>query len=317
MRRFRTMLAAAVLGVLPIAATAQGTYPERPITMIVPFAAGNSADILARVLADHVGRQLNTSIVIENRPGAESILGATTAARARADGYTIMLASTSALAAAPALNKNLPYDPVTDFTPITQISLQPYVIVVRPDHPAEDISQLIQMAKDDPGRITFASSNTTTRVASELFRSMAGIELTNIPYTGTDQAFLDVRNGQVAMMFAGSTSALPQIAQGTLRPLAVSSADRWEELPDVPTLGEVVPGYEFSAWHALVAPAAAPDEAISVLNAAFHAAMNDPDIAAQVDVALFPTTPDELSATIQRDIDVWHEIVEEAGLPVN
>lgn len=316
MKRLASKLAALLVAALPAGAVAQ-SYPDRPLTIIVPFAAGNSADILTRVLADHVGRQLETSIVVENRPGAESILGAATAARATPDGYTIMLASTSALAAAPALNANLPYDPVTDFAPITQISLQPYVIVVRPDHPAQDIEELIQLARDEPGRVTFASSNTTTRVASELFRSMAGLEMTNIPYTGTDQAFLDVRNGQVVMMFAGSTSAVPQIQQGVLRALAVSSTERWEDLPDVPTLSETVEGYEFNAWHALVAPAGTPPEAIAVLNKAFHTAMSDPDIIDQVEVELYPTTPEQLGETIQRDVEVWRDIARTAGLPVS
>jgi tripartite-type tricarboxylate transporter receptor subunit TctC len=317
--RFIITAAMALLATVT-AVSAESKYPAKPIKVIVPFAAGNTADILARVLGEHVGRQLRTTLVVENRPGAESILGSTLAAKAPADGYTIMLGSTSGLAAAPALRENLSYDPISDFEPVTQVTRQSYVLVVKPEFPANSIADLIEMAKSQPGKFTFGSSNTTTRVASELFRSMAGIQMTNVPYSGTDQAIQDLLNGQITMFFAGSLTATPHIERKALKPLAVSTETRLATLPDVPALNETVPGYSFYAWHALVAPKGTPSDIIATLNGAFRKAMQDTDVLSKLMTAggseLQPSTPEELRQLMARDVVQWRTIVKQANIPV-
>lgn len=301
------------------AAPAQDAYPTKPIRVIVPFTAGNTADILARVIGEEVGRTLGTTLIVDNRPGAESVLGTALAAAARPDGYTIMLGSTSGLAAAVPLRARLPYDP-RDFAPITQITQQSYVLLVKPDFPADTIPELVALAKEQPGRLIFGSSNTTTRVAAELFRSMAGIEMTHVPYTGTDQAVQDLLNEQIALFFAGALTATPHIQRGSLKPLAISTATRSPDLPDLPALGESVPGYAFSAWHALVAPKGTPPEIVARLNEAFRDAMGDAEVLAKLRTAggteLKSSTPDELGGLIAADIEQWRTIVADAKIPV-
>lgn len=311
-------VAAVVFG-LCAGAQAQDAYPTKPIKVIVPFAAGNTADILARVIGEQVGKTLNTTLVVDNRPGAESVVGTAMAAAAPADGYTIMLGSTSGLAAAVSLRKQLPYNPL-DFAPITQVTQQSYILLVKPDFPANDIAGLIEQAKQQPSKLTFGSSNTTTRVAAELFRSMAGIEMTHVPYTGTDQALQDLLNGQITMFFSGALTATPHIERGALKPLAISIANRSQALPDLPTVGETVPGYAFSAWHAVVAPKGTPPEIVAKLNEAFVGAMQDPGVLEKLRTAggteLKSSTPEGLGKLIASDIEQWRTIVQQANIPV-
>jgi tripartite-type tricarboxylate transporter receptor subunit TctC len=299
-------------------AKAESKYPTKPIKVVVPQAAGNGADIVARVLSEHVGKQLNATIVVENRPGAEAVLGTTLAAKAPADGYTLLVGSTSAMAAAPTLHAKLNYDPIESFEHVTQLTQDSYVLVVKPDSPINSVADLIRLAKEQPGKVTFGSSNTTTRVASELFRSMAGLNLTHVPYTGTEQAIQDLINGQITMYFAGTVASAPYIKRGALKPLAVSSASRSANLPDVPALSEFVPGYSFSAWRSLVAPKGTPREVITTLNAAFGKAVQDPAIIAKLSggTELKASTPEELAELIKNDITKWRTIVKEANIPV-
>jgi tripartite-type tricarboxylate transporter receptor subunit TctC len=297
---------------------AQSKYPSKAIKIIVPQAAGNGADIAARIIGEHVGKQLNTTVIIENRPGAEAVLGTSIAAAAPPDGYTLLVGSTSAMAAAPALHKNLSYDPLKTFDHVTQLTSDSYVLVVGPNSPINSVTDLIAMAKAQPGKVTFGSANTTTRVATELFRSMANLNMTHVPYTGSEQAFQDLMNGQITMMFAGTLASAPYIKRKALKPLAVSTDTRSPDLPDVPTVGELVPGYSFSAWRSLVVPAGTPREIILTLNKAFKDAIEDKDVVAKLSAGTDPkaSTPEELTALIKNDIDKWKKIVKEANIPV-
>src|SRR5688572_1524587 len=255
------LLVAGALGALASLPPAQAqSYPVKPVRLIVPFAAGGAADVPGRILAHRLTELVGQQIVIENRPGAGSTIGAEAAARAAPDGYTLFMISNTHFVSA-GLYKKLAYDSLNDFTPITQITSAPNVLIVHPSLPAKNVKELIALAKSRPGQINYASSGngSTQHLTGALFSKMAGINMTHIPYRGSGPVTADLLAGQVQVGFPGIAGMLPHIKSGKLRPLGVSGAKRSPELPDVPTIAEAgVKGYEMVAWFGIAAPKGLP-----------------------------------------------------------
>lgn len=276
--------AAIVCGSLTIAALLAAAsahaqnWPTRPITWIVPFAAGGPTDALARTIADRVSREVGQSIIIENSPGAGGTIGAAKAARAAPDGYTMLVGHMGYMGAAPALYKKLSYDPVKDFAPVFRFPDTPMVLMVRKDHPAKDVKALVDYGKKNPGKlfISNAGMGSTSHLIAAMFAASAGIQVSLVPYKGAGPALIDVIGGQVDGMFDQTNTALPQITESKVRPLAVTSATRVSQLKDVPTLAETVaPGFEAATWYGIYAPKGTPPAAVDKVQQAYLKVMSD------------------------------------------
>jgi tripartite-type tricarboxylate transporter receptor subunit TctC len=268
---------AAVLALLAGAAWAQ-PFPARPITWIVPFAAGGPTDALARGIADKVSREVGQPIIIDNSAGAGGTIGAAKAARAPADGYTMLVGHMGYMGAAPALYKKLSYDPVNDFAPVFRFPDTPLVLMVRKEHPAKDIKALVEFGKANPDKmfISNAGVGSTSHLIAALFANSAGMKVSLVPYKGAGPALIDVIGGQVDGMFDQTNTALPQINEGKVKALAVTSKVRLPQLKDVPTLAEtVLPGFEASTWYGIYAPKGTPQAALDKMQAAYLKVMTD------------------------------------------
>ena len=302
------------------AQTAESRYPDRPIRFIVPFPAGAVTDIVSRIVAQKLSERLGQPVVIENRVGASGNLGADALARATPDGYTIGLATASTHTIAPSLNPNLPYDPVKDFAPVSLLGFAPYVLVVYAGLPAKNVAELIALAKAKPRALNYSTVGPASlaQFAGALFASMAGVELTQVPYRSATHAVVDLNEGRIEMQFGATAASLPFIREGKLRALAVTSEKRVGVLPDVPTLSEAgLAGYEASLWMAIEAPAGTPSAILERLTRETHAALDDPEVkkglATQV-LEIVPSSSDELRERIRRDIDKWKAIAARAGI---
>jgi tripartite-type tricarboxylate transporter receptor subunit TctC len=272
-----TLVAAAALFAAALPARAQG-YPTKPITWIVPFSAGGPTDALARTIAERVSREVGQSIVIDNSPGAGGTVGAAKAARATPDGYTMLVGHMGYMGAAPALYKKLGYDPVKDFAPVFRFPDTPMVLMVRKDHPAKDIQALVDYGRKNPGKlfISNAGMGSSSHLIAALFASSAGMKVSLVPYKGAGPALIDVIGGQVDGMFDQTNTALPQITESKVRPLAVTSASRVPQLKDVPTLAEtVVPGFEAATWYGIYAPKGTPQAVLDTMQKAYLKVMAD------------------------------------------
>lgn len=267
-----------IAALLAAASVHAQNWPTRPITWIVPFAAGGPTDALARTIADRVSREVGQSIIIENTPGAGGTIGAGKAARAPADGYTMLVGHMGYMGAAPALYKKLPYDPVKDFAPVFRFPDTPMVLMVRKDHPAKDVKALVDYGKQNPGKlfISNAGMGSTSHLIAAMFASSAGIKVSLVPYKGAGPALIDVIGGQVDGMFDQTNTALPQITEAKVRPLAVTSARRVAQLKDVPTLAETVaPGFEAATWYGIYAPKGTAPAAVEKMQQAYLKVMKD------------------------------------------
>jgi tripartite-type tricarboxylate transporter receptor subunit TctC len=302
---------------------AQGTYPERPITLVVPFPAGGSTDLVARVVAERMGKELGQSIIVENRGGAGGNIGSAAVAKADPDGYTILMGTVATHALNPALYRKMPYDAVADFAPVALLVVVPNVLVVNPDFPAKNVQELIALLKEKPGEYSYASSGNGTplHLSGELFKSMAGVDMVHIPYKGAGPALIDVMGGHVPIMFDNLPSSTEHIRAGKLRGLAVTTAERAPSMPDLPTIAESgLPGYETYTWNALFAPAGTPKDVIDRLNAAANAAVADPDVQAKLkDVGAVPkgSTPEELASHVQAELAKWAPVVKASGAQID
>ena len=295
-------------------------WPDRPIRLIVPFPAGATTDLVARIVAAKLGERLGQPIVIENRAGASGSVGAEAVARATPDGYTMGLATTSTHAIASSLNPNLAYDPVKDFAPVAMVGEAPYVLVVTNALPATTIPELVALAKAKPRALNYSTVGPASlaQFAGALFSKMTGVELTAVPYRSATQAMVDVNEGRVEMQFGAIGASLPFVRDGKVRPLAVTSSKRVDALPAVPTLSESgLPGYEAVLWIAFLMPPATPSAILARMNQETVAALAEPDVrqglAAQA-VQVTSSTPDELRERIRRDIEKWRTIAAEAGI---
>ncbi len=283
-------------------AMAQG-YPNKPIKAIVPFAAGSATDQIGRAFAQKMSEQLGQPIVIENKAGVNGMLGADAVAKAAPDGYTIMVGTNSTNAAPKGLMKKLPYDQDTALAPIGYIGSVPLIVAVNHDIPAKNLKELVAMAKAKPGQVTFASASTSQRVSSEMLQSMAGIEMTHVPYKSGPAAMTDLIGGQVNLFTADFAVMLPQVKAGKIRGLAVTSMQRSKAIPELPTVNEAlgVKDYELIAYFAMFAPAGTPADVIAKLNKALNAAATDKDIVEKFSAIGFETAPGSPEALAQRN----------------
>ena len=297
-------------------------WPERPIRLIVPFTAGSSSDIIARLVAQKLGDRLGQPLVVENRVGGGGAVGSNEVARADGDGYTLGVANTSTHAVAASLAP-LPYDPAKDFAPVSMLGHSPFVLALHPGVPAQTVPELIALARAKPRMLNYASAGPATlaHLAGALFEKMAGVELTHVPYRGTAQSTLDLLEGRVEMQFGTIPPALTHIRAGKLRALAVTSAARNPALPEVPTLVESgLQGYECSLWQAIVAPAAASPTIITRLNREIGAVLDDPELRAAFaknGIEAQASSPAELGARISADAKKWRDIITSAGIRAN
>jgi len=303
---------------IPLCASIYGAdYPQRPIRLIVPFAAGGGLEITARSIGQKLTEKRGQSIVIDNRPGAATIVGSEIAAKASPDGYTLLMITTT-FAINPSLYGKLPYDPVREFAPVTQINSVPNILVVNPSIPAHTVRELIALAKAKPGQLNYASagSGTSPHLAAELFKTMAGIEMTHIPYKGIPPAVTDVIAGRVTMLMTTTISSAPHVKSGRLRALAITSPKRLAAMPDVPAIAETVPGYEADAFQGMVAPAGVPKEIVRQLADDIAAIVRLPEIRERIvadGAEPIGSTPEAFGAFLKKEMLKWGKVVKESG----
>jgi len=305
------------------AAFAAESYPSRPIRLIVPFSAGGGADIIARLLGSGMAKGLNAQFVIDNRPGAGTVLGTDLAAHSNADGYTLVLVAT-AHATNPGLVAKLPFDPMNDFAPITLAVDTPLIVVVPTSLPVANLRELIELAKSKPQRIIYGSAGqgTSGHLAMELLSLKTGISMTHVPYKGASQALIDLLGAQIQVLCTSTLPALPHVRSGQLRGLAVTSARRSRAVPDVPTVAEAapLPGFRASSWYALLAPAHTPPPIISKLHGAAIQALRSPAVMEPLlaqGADPIGGTPEELRQFLRTEIDVWTTVIRQARVKPN
>jgi tripartite-type tricarboxylate transporter receptor subunit TctC len=311
------VLAAGCLAVASAAAQAQ-TYPSRPVTLIVPFGAGSATDTVSRIVGQHLSSALKQNIVVENRPGANGAIAATYVARSAPDGYTLFMSTNSPHSAAPFLTKNVGYDPVKDFVPITRVGSFTLLLVVHPDVPAKSIAELIAYAKANPAKLTFASGNTSGIVAGETLKAWAGIDILHVPYKSAPPALNDVLAGRVSMMFTDLTTALPHVRANSLRALGATRKARSSLFPEVPSLHEAgVTDFEMDSWAGLFAPAGTPAEIITLVNAEVRKIIENPEVKGRlggIGFEAFGSTPEELGEFVKVQLAKWGKMIKDAGI---
>ncbi|MBC5785232.1 tripartite tricarboxylate transporter substrate binding protein [Ramlibacter sp. USB13] len=311
-------LALAAAAAFPFAASAQA-YPTKPVTIVVPFAAGGTTDILARVIGQALNKELGQPVVVDNRAGAGGNIGAALAAKAPADGYTLFMGTVGTHAINQSLYKKLTFDPIKDFAPLTRVAMVPNLLVANPTKPYKNVKELIAYAKANPGRVNFGSSGSGSSIhlSGELFNSLAKVDMIHVPYKGSAPAVTDLLGGQIDIMFDNMPSAIQHVRSGKLRPLAVTTAKRSPELPDVPTIAEAgVPGYEATSWFGMFAPANTPAPVVAKLNAALVKVLSQPDVKkklAEQGAEPYSEKPEQFAAFIRSETDKWSKVVKESG----
>jgi tripartite-type tricarboxylate transporter receptor subunit TctC len=296
-------------------------YPSRQITLIAPWPAGGAVDALCRAVAPHLTERLGRSVVVENRPGAGSVIGTAAGAKASPDGYTMVMAGSGSLAISATMYKKLPYDPVKDFVPMVLGAKIPFVLVVTPSLPVHSVAGLVTYAKENPGKLSFASGGPGSphHLYGELLKSMTGIEMTHVPYKGSAPALTDVIAGHVPLLFSDTVPSLPQIREGKVRALGVSTAVRLPSAPEIPPIAEAgVPGFDAAGWGVFSVPAGTPKETVSKLQNALNSALALPDVQQQIIrlgmIPGSPSSPEELQRFIDSEIVRWGKVVQQAGL---
>jgi tripartite-type tricarboxylate transporter receptor subunit TctC len=310
----RRLLSFTLCALAAPAAWAQGRWPARPLTVVVPYAPGGGPDILARLFAEEFGKTLGPAVV-ENRPGMGGSTGADYVAKAAPDGHTLLLTTTATHSINPALYPNVPYDPARDFSPIARVAVTPTVLVVANDVPARTVQELVEHARRNPGKLSYASTGAGTmqHMAAELLRAQLGLDLLHVPYKGSSQVMPDLLAGRVSMMFNSPAAVLPFVDQGKLRALAVTSTERLPRRPAVPTMAEAgVPGFEASAWYALYGPLGVPREVVQRLAAEVARIVRQPDIAARIEgmgMEPAPSSPEQLAQIARADLQKWSGLI--------
>lgn len=300
-------------------ADAQTAYPARPIRFIVPFTPGGSGDIFARPIAQKMSEQMGQQVIVENRPGSGGVIGTEAAAKAPADGYTIMMGLTANVAVNPTLYTKLPYDPLRDFAPVTLIAYAPYVLVVPPSLPARSLKELIALARAKPGDLAYVSlgSGSMGHLSGELLASMAGVKLLHVPYKNLGQAIPDLISGQAQLLFLGMASAQPHIKSGKLRAIALSGAKRSSLMPQVPTVSESgVKGFDVTGWYGVFVPAATPQDIIVRLHKEIVRALAMPDLRERLlgeGAELVGNSPREFDAFVRSELVKWAKVVKLSG----
>ncbi len=305
-------------GALLFAAQAFAQFPNKPIRIVVPFPAGSATDTISRILGASVSGALGQPVVVDNKAGADGAIAGAEVAKAAPDGYTLLMATNSPMSAVPAMKKVPPYDPVADFTPITDIGRYTFFIVVHPGIPAKTLSEFIQHARGNPGRINYATGNTTGIVSTAFFSSLAKIEMVHVPYKGEPQAMTDLISGRVQFMFASSSTSVPQVRDGKLRALVTTLARRSPILPDVPTIAEAgMPEFSVTSWAGLFGPAKMPREVVDRINREFAAAMARADVLAAMGKQAFvltPSSPEKLGVFVKEQLESYRNILRAAGV---
>jgi tripartite-type tricarboxylate transporter receptor subunit TctC len=316
----KTMFSVALLALHAASGGAHAqAYPDRAITLVIPFAPGGSTSIVGRVIADKMSELLGEKIIVDNRPGAGGTVGTKAVAKSDPDGYTILLGYTGTLAIGPALYQNAGYDPRRDFAPIGMIGNAPNSLVVHPSFPATSVAELIAYAKANPGKVNFGSAGagTVSHITGEYFALAAGITLVHIPYKGTGPALTDLLGGHIPMAFAPIPATHANVSAGLLRALAVTSLARSGLLPEVPTIAEAgLSGFDASLYYGLVAPAGTPSPIIDKLNAILRVALDSDDVKqhlTQDGTAITPSTPEQYAAFIEKDATKWAQLVKDSG----
>ena len=318
-RAFVFATAAVAVSLAPLVTQAQPAFPTKPITIIVPFSAGGTTDILARVVGLYMGTDLGQPVVVDNRAGAGGNIGGQAAARATADGYTLFMGTVGTHAINQSLYKKMPFDPIKDFAPLSRVAMVPNLLVANPSQPYKNVKEMIAYAKAHPNKINFGSSGngSSIHLSGELFKQMAGVDMQHVPYRGSAPAVSDLLGGQISVMFDNMPSAIPHVKGGKLRALAVTTAKRSPALPDVPTIAEAgVPGYEATSWFGLLAPASTPAPIVAKLNASILKALADPEVKkklAEQGAEPFGEKPEQFAAFIQAETAKWGKVVKESG----
>jgi len=319
-RDFVTLLGgAAAWSVAARAEDSAAGYPNRPITLVVPYAAGGGNDVLARAVAEPMGKTLGQSLVVENHGGAGGSIGTRLVAKAAPDGYTLGLGGTGTLAIDPTLYANVGYDPRKDFAPVGLIATSPLIILVNPSVPAHNVQELIALAKAQPGKLSYASAGRGSGIhlGTVLFAEMAGIQMTHVPYRGSGPALTDLLGGHVQIYFSSLPPAIGLVKDGKLRALGVTALKRSAVFPDIPTVAEQgLPGFEAVLHYGIVAPAGTPRPIVDKLNAALRGALTDDKVKKHIateGAEPLPTTPDEYAADIDREETKWSALVKKSG----
>jgi len=317
MKKLLLILVAAGTALFGLAVRAEN-FPSRPITFVAVFGPGSASDTICRIIADPLSTALKQPVIVEDRPGADGALAALYVDHATPDGYTLLMATNSPLSADPFLLKDVSYDPVKDFTPVTRVGSFTLMLVVNPSLPIKSVKELVDYAKANPGKLSYASGNTAGIVGGETLKHWAGIDMLHVPYKSTPPAIEDVIAGRVSMMFADFTVAMPHVQSGQVRALAVTRLHRSVLFPDLPTLDEAgITGFELDAWAGLVAPAHTPPAIVTQLNRALRKIIDDPAVKAKlrnVGFEGFSSSPEEFAGFINVQLSKWSKMVKEAGI---
>ena len=310
------------LASLLIGAAALAAYPDKPITLVVPWAAGGSTDILARAIGEQLSRSMGQPVIVENRAGASGNIGSLLVAKARPDGYTLLIGSMSTHAMNPALIPNMPFKGADDFTPIALVANVINTLVINPSVPAKTVQELIAYARANPGKLAYASAGggSTNHLSAEMFKKAAGIEMLHVPYKGGAPAVLDTVGNQTQVLFSAGTQTLPHVKSGKLRLIAVTEPKRSALLPDVPTVAETLPGYEMSVWYAAFGPAGLPRDLVSKLNAEINKALAVPEVRSRMEamgVDVISSTPEQLGETLKRDTIRYSKVIHDLGIKLD
>jgi tripartite-type tricarboxylate transporter receptor subunit TctC len=325
--RAKSALAGWLVIVAGIAATPRANaaeYPARPIKLVVPYAAGGPTDVLGRLVGEFLGRDLKQPVVVENKAGAQGAIGAEIVARSEPDGYTLFVTAASIIVLNPMLYKKLPYDPVRDFRMLALVTDLPVVMEIHPSLPARTVAEFVAYAKANPGKVNFGSAGTggTIHLAGEMFKQMAGIEMTHVPYRGAGPALTDLISGNIQVMFDTLSTALPPVKSGLVRALGVSSEKRSADLPDVPAIAESgYPDYRVSVWYGIAAPAKLPDDIAQKVSASLDRALNDDAFRASLEKIGFPVFRPRSAASIAEFIDAdrarWSAVIKQLNISLD
>jgi tripartite-type tricarboxylate transporter receptor subunit TctC len=317
MKKIAFILVAAVAALFSPALHADD-YPSRPITLVAVFGPGSASDTICRIIADKLSPMLGQPIVVEDRPGADGALAALYVHHQPADGYTLLMGTNSPLSADPFIHKDINYDPIADFVPVTRVGSFTLMLVVNPQLPIHSVKELVDYAKENPGKLTYASGNTAGIVGMETIKRWAEISILHVPYKTTAPALEDIIAGRVSMMFADFTSVMPHVTAGTVRPLAMSRIKRSPLFPSLPTVDEAgLKGFNLDAWAGLVAPAGTPPEIVTKLNGALRKVIDSPEVQAKfknVGFEGFSSTPQELGDYMKAELVDWGKMVKDAGI---
>ena len=314
--------AALALASLVVATAASAAYPDKPITLIVPWAPGGSTDILARAISEQLSKAIGQPVIVENRAGASGNIGSNLVAKAKPDGYTLLIGSMSTHAMNPALIPNMPFKGADDFTPIALVANVVNTMVINPAVPAKNLQEFIAYAKANPGKIAYASAGggSTNHLSAEMFKKAAGIEMLHVPYKGGAPAVLDTVGNQTQVLFSAGTQTLPHVKSGKLRLLGVTESKRSALLTDVPTIAETLPGYEMSVWYAAFGPPGMPRELVTKLNAEINKALAVPEVRARMEamgVEVINSTPEQLADTLKRDSVRYTKVIQDLGIKLD